>query len=188
MLLDIGVGIIVSILASWYLAFPLTIKFISGSVIFSLLMDIDFVFHVLMGGTSKNAHRHRDYLHFPIFYISVGSIIVYIIGGAPWAFIFALSSLMHFIHDSIGIGWGVQWLWPFISDHYTFFYRYQAPDKEPMPKKYIYVWKDNEIDELAAKYGDENWIRNIYLHWHPYAIIETLIFILALFALYFYLA
>ena len=185
MLLDIGVGILLAILTNKLFSLPLSAIFLVGGVVFSLLMDIDYIFHLAKGGGSKNAHKHRDLLHYPLLYIPLGMLIISFFNIA-WAALFALCSLAHFLHDSIGIGWGIQWLYPFKEDHYAFFYRYQPRHIEKLPKRIIYTWKHEDIDLLSQKYGDENWIKNIYWHWHPYAIVEFLIFVTALIILYLY--
>jgi hypothetical protein len=94
--------------------------------------------------------------------------------------------LCHFVHDGIGIGWGVQWFYPIKENHYMFFYRYHAPSKPPIPFQYMYSWKPEEVDALAEKHGDPDWIKNIYFKWHPYAIAELLGLLIALAILYRY--
>lgn len=180
MFLDIGVGILAAILVSKLFSITLTYWFVAGGIVFALLMDADFIFHLWTGGTSKDVHRHRDLLHYPIVYIPFGSSIAYFLGGNYWALLFAICSFVHFLHDSIGIGWGVQWLWPFRNDHYTFFYAYQPPSRPPLPFQWVYIWKHDEIDKIEEKLGDHDWIKNIYLKWHPYAIVEFVVFLIAL--------
>ena len=100
--------------------------------------------------------------------------------------LFALASLGHFIHDSIGIGWGVQWLYPFIKDHYSFFYIYKPRWRaERLPRRWLYIWKHDEIDALDARYGDPDWIRNIYFRGHPYAVTEFAVFLAAVLLFFF---
>lgn len=184
MFLDLGIGILMAMLVSGIFDFPLTLSFIAGGIVFSLLMDLDFLSHLKKGGSTRNAHRHRDVSHLPLIYIPVG-IIISSFYSWPWAVLFGLCSFAHFLHDSVGIGWGVQWLYPFKKEHYTFFYRYQPKNKERLPRKLLYIWKHEEIDELAKKYGDEDWVRNIYYKWHPYAIVEFFVFLVALALLYY---
>ncbi len=186
MFLDIGVGILLSIITSKLFGLPLTVAFVVAGIIFALLMDIDYILHLFTGGSSKNAHRHRDLLHYPLIYIPLGTLVISLFSNS-YASLFALCSFAHFLHDSIGIGWGVQWLYPFKKDHYSFLYIYRPPHQERLPQKNIYVWKHEDIDMLSKKYGDPNWVKNIYWRWHPYAIIELLTFILALVVLYFYI-
>lgn len=186
MFLDIGVGILLAIFVSKLFSLPLTTGFLIGSIVFSLFVDIDCIFYLGRKETPRNFYKHRDLLHYPLLYIPLEMIIISFF-GLPWAILFGFCSLAHFIHDSIGIGWGVQWLYPFSKNHYAFFYKYQSSRKEKLPKKIIYVWKHEDIDAIEEKYGDKNWIKNIYLRWHPYAIVEFLVFIFALIILYLYI-
>ncbi len=185
MMLDIGVGILLAIFTSRLFEMPLTVVFVIGGAIFALLMDLDYLFHLYKEGSSKKAHKHRNSLHFPLLYIPLGTLIISFF-SASWAVLFGFCSFAHFFHDSIGIGWGIQWLYPFRKEHYSFFYIYKPDRPEKLPNKFIYTWKHEDIDLLAKKYGDENWLENIYWRWHPYAIVEFLTFILALIALFFY--
>ncbi len=183
MLLDIGAGILASIFVSRFFGFNLAAPFVIGGVVFSLLMDADYVFHLARGGNSKDAHKHRDLLHLPFLYIPIGVLLISPYSRA-WAVLFGICSFIHFLHDSVGLGWGIQWLYPLRKDHYTFFYRYQPPGKEKLPRRKFYIWRHEDIDVLAKKYGDEDWVKNIYLRWHPYAVIEFLVFLFSLLVLF----
>lgn len=175
MFLDIGIGILISIFLSNLFNFPLSHPFVVAGIIFSLLPDADFLYHLLKRGTKdKKDHEHRDILHYPIFFLFTGIVIGFF--SLPWALLFTLCTLLHLLHDSIGIGWGIQWLWPANKNYYTFFYRYQPSHKDPFPKKLIYIHKPDEIELLNEKYGDENWIKNIYFNFHPYSLVEWLVF------------
>ena len=80
----------------------------------------------------------------------------------------------------------MQWLYPFTKDHYSFFYIYKPRwHKERLPNKLFYIWKHDKIDMLDARYGDPDWIRNIYLKWHPYAVAEFVVLFLALLMAFF---
>ena len=95
--------------------------------------------------------------------------------------LFTLCSIAHFIHDSIGLGWGIQWLYPFKKNYYQFFYTVNKNAN----KSLVYSYKPEELDSLAEKYGDKDWFKNIYLKFHPYSIIEFLVFLISLVVLFF---
>ncbi|OGF64609.1 hypothetical protein A2Z53_02565 [Candidatus Giovannonibacteria bacterium RIFCSPHIGHO2_02_42_15] len=183
MFLDIGVGILSSIFISWFFNLPLTFLLIIGGIVFALLMDVDFLFYVFQG---KEVYRHRDLFHYPLIYLPLGTVLLYFFVGISWAALFFLASLSHFLHDSIGLGFGVQWLWPFSRDRYTFFYLFQPHSRAQLPFKFIYIWRAGQFDEINKKLGDPDWFKNIYLNWHPFAVIEYLVFIISIVALYFY--
>lgn len=187
MLLDIGIGIIWGILFDSFSDAHSLGTFVWFGIFSALSPDMDFIYHLLSGGTMKDDHRHREVFHKPYFLLA-GWLVVALIASPVLAWLFVVGALGHFIHDSIGIGWGVQWLAPFKSDHYTFLYRVHTADKPAPPKKRLYVWPNSDIDKLNAQYGDENWFKNTYLKWHPFATFEFVVFILALLALYWYAA
>ncbi len=185
MFLDIGVGILLSIFVSQWFNLPLSNLFLLFGIICALLPDADFLYHLFKRGTKDNKdHEHRDILHYPILFIIVGLIIYYF--SPLYGLVFISGTLLHLLHDSIGIGWGIQWLWPVNKNYFTFLYRYQPKHKDSFPKKLLYTHKPHEIAELSRKYGDENWIKNIYFKLHPYSLIEFAVFVLAISMLLFY--
>jgi len=186
MFLDIGAGILLAILTTELFNLPLTTAFLVGGIVFALLMDINYIFHLGKGGSSKNIHKHRDLLHHPLLYIPLGISLISFF-NFTWAILFGLCSFVHFMHDSIGIGWGVQWLYPFSKKYYVFFYHYRPSHVGGASFELIQSWKHEDIDDLAEKYGDPDWIKNIYLSLHPYSIVEFSTFIIALVVLYFYI-
>jgi membrane-bound metal-dependent hydrolase YbcI (DUF457 family) len=171
MLLDIGVGILSSIALSRFFNISLTPFFLTAGIVFTLLPDIDFL---ISPGKSigRKGHEHRSILHYPLLFIPIGTIILFFF-NYELAILFAVTTLLHFMHDSIGIGWGIPWLYPFSRNHYAFLYQYDSP------QKFIYIWTPREVEKNANDHGDPDWIKNIYFKLHPYAIIEFLIFILA---------
>src|SRR3989344_6786031 len=177
MFLDIGLGIFAAMAVSALWDVPLTLAFAAVGACFALLPDLDFVFLAIR---RRNALHHREGLNYPLLFVPIGAFIFSWFGGA-WALLFALASLGHFIHDSVCIGWGVQWLFPFTKDHYSFFYIYKPRWRaEYLPRQWLYIWKHDEIDALDARYGDPDWIRNIYSTWHPYAVAEFAVFLAAI--------
>lgn len=179
MLLDIGVGILLGVGFDALFSEHSLQTYVLVGIAGALSPDIDFIYHLLSGGTSKDDHRHREVLHNPIF-ILVSWLLIAWLTDPILAWLFVAGALSHFLHDSIGIGWGVQWLMPLKTDHYTFFYRVHTADKPKPPKRWLYVWPNHKLDELQKKYGDPNWFENTYLKMHPFAIFETVIFLVSL--------
>lgn len=186
MLLDIGVGILLGLAFDSASAAHSLQTFVSFGIFSALSPDLDFIYHLLRGGNAHNDQRHREVLHKPYFLV-VGWLLIAMLGSTSLAWLFVTGALSHFIHDSIGIGWGVQWLSPFRSDHFTFFYRVHTADKPKPPKRLVYVWRNSQIDELNREYGDEHWFANTYIKWHPFAVIELVFFIAAIVVLWLYI-
>jgi len=177
MFYDIGVGILLSIGLGKLLGVQLTALWIAMGALFSLVPDLDFLFHLRKGGSIKNAHEHRNYWHYPLLFIPIGTFVTALLDWR-YAVLFLMATLLHFIHDSIGIGWGVQWLFPFSSNHFAFFYHYEPSDKK-LPRKNLYLWRHDEIETLSKEHGDEHWVRNTYFKLHPYGLIEYAVFVIS---------
>ena len=182
--LDIGVGIFAAIFLSGWLHVPLSVAWIFAGIFFALAPDIDALINFIQFRSTKHAYHHRDLLHLPLVYVPVGTLVVNFF-NPNFSLLFLICSLAHFVHDSIGIGWGVQWLWPLNTDHFSFLYLYQPTGKPPLERKLFYRFRHAEIDALDAMHGDADWVHNIYVRMHPYAIVEILVCIAALVTLYF---
>ena len=184
MTLDIGIGIFAAIVVSKLFSLELTPLLVGLGIGFALLPDIDFIYSLARNGHSNHraVAKHRDIIHYPLIYLPLGALLA-LPFGFQWSLLFLLASFGHFLHDSIGIGWGIPWLWPFTKKNYSFLYRYSPPGKK-LPLRLVYRWKRNELDELIDKYGDPDWFRNIYLKLHPFFIFEILFFVVALIMLW----
>lgn len=185
MLLDIAIGVVGAIAVANAFSIEPTALFIWAGVLFALLPDIDFQYALFRYRGWRNTHaliRHREILHYPLAYLPIGAAIG-LLAGWEWAALFLLASLGHFLHDSIGLGWGVAWLWPFTNKSYTFFYRYTAPEKR-LPRQILYRWNREDMDHLIDEYRDANWLKNIYLKLHPVFAVEIAGFLLAVYMLW----
>lgn len=167
--LDIGIGLILgtslfSVVDMGY------VQCLVLGVTAMLLPDIDFIIAFIRKRTIPHSD-HRDLLHAPLLFIPVagvlGSLICWQVGV-----LFMIGALLHFIHDSIGIGWGVRWLYPLTPISYLLLYKAGTPTNKDMPNKLFYAWSPTERDELMQMYGDPHWIRNIYFRLHPYSLVE----------------
>lgn len=186
--LDIGVGILAALGVGALFHVHTDFLLIVAGVIFALLPDFDFLVSLVARGTrafGKYGHEHRDLFHYPILYLLFGAVIIVFVADPVWAVLFVIASFLHFLHDSVGIGWGIQWLFPFSSRHFFIAPIYAAPNKKLLPAHFLYVWKHEEIDKLACEYGDEHWFRNIYLKLHPYALFEFAVFLFSIMILIF---
>lgn len=172
--LDIGIGLILGVLLSSLSGISYTTSLVIG-VIACLLPDLDFIWPNIRGSYSYKK-SHRDGLHYPLLFIPIvavlGSVVDPYIGLA-----LGIGSLLHFVHDSIGVGWGVKWLFPIDNKSYAFLYRAGLEAEKGMPKKLVYVWTDEQRDKDMNKYADPKWIKHIYLQPHPYGIFEYIVLV-----------
>lgn len=167
--LDIGVGLILGVLLSTFTSFSYGFSLGLG-VMSTLLPDLDYVWGLIK--TKRLPHsEHRDGLHYPLIFVPLvgllGCLIDPCIGG-----VFALGSLLHFIHDSVGVGFGVKWLYPFKKNSYLFLFQIKTPTNKDMPKKRVYSWNDKERAEMIRRYAYSRWIRHVYLRPNLFGIFE----------------
>lgn len=181
MLADIGLGIFVALLATKVFGIDISTQLVGMSVLFALLPDADFIVHAIvhrkMGG--KYAHTHRDLFHYPLLYLVVGGAISAFF-GILWFTVFILASLAHFVHDSMGIGWGIKWSYPFSKRIYKLF----STKEGDLSMGASAIWDEAELEKVAEEKGNEHWIRDIYFRWHPIGVIENLLFLGSLIALW----
>lgn len=175
MILDIALGIFLSAFAVKFLNLELTYWLVLACVGFVLLPDMDFLAAWKFKGT---AHQHRDLFHYPLILIPLGAIVLLFLGW-QWSFLFALGGFLHFLHDSISLGWGVKWLFPFNNKNYAFFRGGVAAEKS-FPFRVFYKWTPEEVEKMAREHGDPEWFKHIYLRPSATLIVEILFLIVAI--------
>lgn len=162
--LDIGLAFIAAVLGHTLFGLPLGAHLVVTCVVFIVLVDIDCLFRIAEKGWIPGfGHEHRDWLHWPLIYMPLGTVIIWYMAGWQFGVLFLALSLAHFIHDSIGVGWGVAWLRPFSSRYYKFFSR-PAEDASVTFTRLVVSWTPEEQKEVAAKYGNPYWIRDTYIY------------------------
>ncbi len=172
--LDIGLGIFWAIIISRFALVQLNWSTVVIAVIFALLPDADFLLYVFKQGVNQFSHEHRDMFHNPLVFMPIGFAIL-----APFsiglACLFLLCSLGHFLHDSIGMGWGIRWAYPFSKRYYKFF-----SDKQGrMASNFLISWTPEEQREAAIRSGNPHWLKD-YLKFSPDLLLELFIFIAAI--------
>ncbi len=169
MFLDIAVGIFgVTVFVHLTGAEPSAWLF-TFAIACALLPDADVLFHLLRGHPlGKYAHRHRTFLHYPLLFLPAVFLTLLPLG---FSYSFMATGLVcwHFLHDSVGIGWGVQWQYPFGKRYYKFmdagsFVRGRTPQ---------------QVEQVAAKRGDPDWLRNTYFRPSPTLILELVMLVIA---------
>ncbi len=188
MFLDIAFGIVVAVLWDATGLLTLTKTSLITAIVFSLLPDLDGIISVVgrmmrrQKFTDKYSHEHRELLHHPLPYVVFGGVAVAILSLSPTiTLMFIVLSLLHFAHDSAGIGWGLRWNSPWSQIAYKWF-----SDQEGRFAWAIAKWTPAQQRAVAEKRGDPNWIKNIYLKPSPIALIEGGGFILSLCVLWLY--
>ena len=184
MFLDAAIGIFSAILISALYGAAIG-RVLFFAILFSLLPDLDFLFYKLFKIQRNKGYKHRELFHYPLLYLPIGGIAVYWLLGQEFIILFLLTSFLHFVHDSLAIGRGVKWLFPFSSNGYAFLYLYSRTEPRGL-RQPVFVFDRAYLEYFDREHGDENWFNNIYRGWHPIAIIELSVFIISVFALIFY--
>ena len=180
--LDIGVGIFLAIIGAKVFHVALTWTLVLWSIGFALLPDIDVFPELIvrrgkLGG--KEIGWHRELTHFPILYI-IPAILVFIFAGPLWGCLFTLGVFLHLLHDSIGMGWGIKWIWPFNKNSYKFF----SNKQNGMSQKFLIHWTPEELPNAVREYGDPDWIKHYYFELHPIVVVEIVALLISLTVLY----
>ncbi len=179
---DAGLGILSII----FVSFCYGRSDMSGFLLLPLafLPDLDAIPELWKEGkvsaSAKNPHDHRELLHKPIIWLLILGMWWYL-GGFYGAVAFALVA-GHFIHDSILTGWGVPWLSPFSNVRIKFFAN-ERNEESFARKDWIRVWSRDDLHILIIKYGNDNWIEDLYLRPTAVSVIEYSFFAVSLFAL-----
>lgn len=145
----------------------------------ALLPDIDMVAYLLR---TKKSHDHRSWTHYPSVYLPLAGL-AYIFFGPLYATLFILCISLHLIHDTIGLGWGVAWLWPLTSRRF----RLLSPTGSATGGWELYrSWLPAQEAAMADAQHDPSWVRTYYLRPNAIGFIEYGAFLVALAALYLY--
>jgi len=186
MFLDIGVGILAAIFASYLYPGGNLLLFSAIGIFFSLLPDLDFIYYKLdKRKRLEKGYAHRNLFHLPLLYLPFGTLLVWMLFGNLWGLLFMITSFLHFIHDSIAYGRGVKWLYPFSNDSYAFIYLYSRVVKSGLWNP-IFIFNKESIVKFDEEHGDENWIENIFYKFHPIAVVELVVFVISLIVLMVY--
>lgn len=185
MFLDIGIGILSAIFVSSLFQIKLTALFVFISILLAIFPDIDAVITIIKKGFKSLDHRHRNIFHYPIIHFFIAVFIA--LFNLKFGALFLLNTFGHFLHDSIGIGWGVKWLWPFSKRNYKFFHPFLLKNKK-LKLGFLLSITDEELNEESFRqYGESDWFKKYYLRPSLIFIVEFIFFLISLFVLYFYL-
>lgn len=186
MFLDIAIGIFSAIFIGSIFQLSPDFWLFFIAILLALMPDLDFLFYYPKRGDTKYDCKHRDIIHYPLIYLPAGALIFWLLFGKIWALLFFTTSLFHFVHDSIGIGWGIKWLYPFSKNNYAFFYLFSDRRKKGL-RRLLFSFNQKDLDEYIREHGDKDWVKNIYFKWHPIAIVEFAFFAASLLVLIIYL-
>ena len=185
MFLDFKLGLLWSALIDFIFHLPLSLPWFLAGIVFAFLPDIDFWIELAQRGTvgGKTLGAHRTLLHNPILYLPLALFIGAFFGTA-WMLLFVLGVFGHFIHDSMGMGFGVRWLWPFSTRYYKIFSDRSGNIHYDIAHLMPLSWTPEEVAVVIQEKGNDNWLREdmTYMRNHAFSIvIRFILFILTLY-------
>jgi hypothetical protein len=186
-LADFGHGILITIILLTLFNIEPNVTYFLLGLAFSVLPDLDGIKEFSRyGNVDAGEHGdHRDGLHYPVVWLLVGGVFLYLDTFVGTLFI--LCVFAHFLNDSWGTGWGIEWLWPFSTRSYKFFSRNDV-DADVTLQSLLTSWDPEAKNSTAKKYGNRNWLEHHYGHITLISGIEYGTFIIALFVVLVYLS
>ncbi len=171
--LDIGVGIFISLFVSHIYNVGITPLLVLICIAAALLPDVDII-TALWG-----RWQHRELTHYPAFYIPFIAA-TYLFSGPLYATILFLGVYLHLLHDTVGIGWGISWFWPFTTRRFLFF-----PERARR-KRYgwFMTWLPKDQHTIIEEPSSHHWLVTYYLKPSVLGTIEYGFLILSIISLY----
>ncbi len=180
MFLDIKLGLAWAFLIAIFFEKIITPEWLLAGVLFALLPDIDFWIEYMKRGTvgGKLIDLHRTLLHNPLIYIPI-TLFIGSYFGTEWMMLFAFGVFGHFVHDSMGMGHGVRWLWPYSTRWYKLF----SNKKGEIYYDFDHLlasWTPEEMKQLVQEKGNDNWIKEEiqYMQRHWFSILWKMLMVL----------
>lgn len=150
-------AVIVSFALSKFYIINLNFYIFLLAIGFSLLPDIDLLIWLKKHHwrIDKWTHEHRNTIHYPMLYLPAGYLLIWFFTNHFYALLFFFSSLIHFLHDSIGLGWGIKWLYPFSKRNYKFFTRKHLGER----RRLLVSWSPEELKDEVEKRWQGDWFK-----------------------------
>ncbi|QQS21361.1 MAG: metal-dependent hydrolase [Candidatus Moraniibacteriota bacterium] len=184
MFLDLKLGLLWAVVVGIAFHEPITVSWILASILFAFLPDIDFWVELARRGTvgGKTLGDHRTLLHAPLLYLPAAVGMWWWLGPA-WATLFSIGVFGHHIHDTMGMGFGVRWLFPFSKNFYKIFSDKEGNifyDREHLR---ITSWNPEELRVVLQEKGNDHWLQEdlAYARKHAFSTAARLFFSALLF-------
>ncbi len=162
--LDIGVGILLAAGIAEVFGVPLTPVLVVFGIVAALFPDIDIV------TAAFGRWRHREITHYPLLYVPVCAAAFFFL-PLPYAVLLTLGIAAHFVHDTIGIGWGIAWLWPFSRRKFLLF---PEQARRRVLGRVVTWLPGDEVRLRSLQYegASSTWVRDFYFRPNLLAYVE----------------
>ena len=176
-LADFANGIFAVFIASYITHMDIVAWHFIVGILLAMCPDLDAIPELYRRGriaASKSfLHDHRETLHRPLIFILLGTCIIYF--QPYWGVLFLVATMLHFVNDMYGTGWGVPLFSPFNKDRYKFFT--DGDNKSSLhPKNMIRVFKQQSLTQSIKEHGDDDWILHNYVTPNTVTLVEYALF------------
>jgi hypothetical protein len=184
---DAGIGLTVSaVMISWFDA-PATFLFVLWVLAWAYLPDLDGAFHFIKTGKAvadlENGRDHREGLHYPLIWTVLFGVLVYFFGINIWLISAYTAIVLHFLHDMIGIGWGVQIFAPLDWGSYKLFSKkWVSADVSLLPL--VTRYSRPELRKALMKYGEADWIERYFCKVTHVSIVDYSFFLIGVITIF----
>lgn len=146
-------------------------------ILLAMLPDLDALPELFQRGklaaSASHIHDHRELLHVPLVFLGIGVLAAYLYGY--WGSVFLLATMLHFVNDLYGTGWGVPVLKPMSKDRFKLF-----SNVDNNMSLHLNDWirriPINDLTKQIVDHGNENWIEDTYWKLTPISVIEYALF------------
>lgn len=196
LLADFANGIFATLIASYVSGESVAWwHFVIGALL-AMSPDLDAIPELLRRGrvaaSPEHPTDHRSGLHYPILFVVAGAAAAYL---APfWGTLVLAATLLHFVNDLYGTGWGIELLWPLSTRRFKFFSRRANQLKSmlvangrfaelPVSERRLRLlvsWTRAELPLYIKTYGVDDWIPPTYLRLNAIMLVEYSLFLVAL--------
>jgi len=196
LLADWANGVFAVVLAGWITNTEIIWWHFLIGILFAMCPDLDAIPELLQRGklsaSAKHTADHRDGLHYPILFLLVGGVSAYMFPF--FGSMFLIATLLHFLNDFYGTGWGIQLLWPFTNRRYKLLGRKANRMKYVLVAKgdwdnlsdderrlrFVVSWTGPELPHYIQKWGMDEWITPYYFRLNWISGIEYGLFLFAI--------
>ncbi|MEY2641296.1 MAG: hypothetical protein RL150_689 [Candidatus Parcubacteria bacterium] len=195
LLADIANGIFAMLLAAHLTQTELLWWHLLLGIGFAMCPDLDALPELIkrhkLAASAAYAHDHRSGFHFPLLFLIVGAVAVYV---APFfGTLFLIATMLHFVNDLYGTGWGIPVLWPLRNTRYKLLARRAnrmksmlahdgdwnvLPDAERR-LRLVASWEEAELPLYLRRWGIEDWVDHYYLKLNWISVTEYTLFVVA---------
>lgn len=195
-LADIANGVFATVFAGYVTGTEILWWHFLIGIPLAMLPDLDAIPELMHRGKISfyvdQPKYHRDGLHYPIVFLIAGVALIFFVPF--WGWLFLTATMLHFVNDLYGTGFGIQLFWPFSNRYFKFFTRragwlrymlreYGIWDQLSMSERkvrfYVSIKKD-DMPGYMKQWGLDQWIEPYYLRLNWVSGVEYSLFVLAL--------